>query len=39
MWQTWNNGSVGMGDEAIERGSRGHAGGETTSNNLNRKRF
>merc|ERR1719500_1807688 len=29
----WNHGSVGMGDEAIERGGRRHAGGETTSNN------
>ena len=28
-----------MGDEAIERGSRGHAGGEITSNNLNEEIF
>lgn len=38
MRQTWNHGSVGMGDEAIERGGRRHAGRETTSNNLEREK-
>ena len=37
MRQTWDHSSVGMGDQAIERGGRRHAGGETTSNNLQRE--
>ena len=37
MRQTWNYGSVGMSDEAIERGGCRHAGGETTSNNLEKE--
>ena len=39
MRQTWNHGSVGMGDEAIERGGRRHAGGETTSDNLKKTKY
>ena len=39
MRQTWNHGPVGMGDEAIERGGRRHAGRETTSNNLEREKI